>query len=62
MDIDPPEDLASAVATDVVMSEAVAVPEATEEVAAENNEHSEHASDSGVTTARPTEYASMTKN
>ena len=62
MDIDPPEDLASAVATDVVMSEAVAVPEATEEVAAENNEHSEHASNGGVTTARPAEYASMTKN
>ena len=62
MDIDPPEDLASAVATDVVMSEAVAVPEATEEVAAENNEHSEHASNGGVTTARPAKYASMTKN
>jgi len=62
MDIDPPEDLASAVATDVVMSEAVAVPEATNEVAAENGEHSEHTSDGGVTTARPAEYASMTKN
>jgi len=62
MDIDLPEDLASAVATDVVMSEAVAVLEATDEVAAENGEYSEHASDGGVTIARPAEYVSMTKN
>ena len=44
------------------MSEAVAVLEATKEVAAKNNEHSKHASDGGVTTARPAKYASMTKN
>ena len=62
IDIDLPKDLASAIATNVVMSKAVAVLEATNKVAAENSEHSEHASDGGVTTARPAEYASMTKN
>ena len=44
------------------MSEAVAVLEATKEVAAKNNKHSKYTSNSGITTARPTKYISITKN
>jgi len=44
------------------MSKAVIVLEATKKVAAKNNKYSKYASNSSVTTARPTKYISITKN
>ena len=62
MDIDLPKDLASTIATNIVISKAIIVLEATNKVAAKNSEHSKHASNSSVTIARSTKYTSITKN
>jgi len=60
--MDLPKNLTSTIATNIVMSKAVIVLEATKEVATKNNKYSKHVSNSGVTTARPTKYISITKN
>ena len=49
-------------ATNVVMSKAIAVLEATKEVTAKNNKHSKYVSNSSITIARSTKYISITKN